>query len=156
MPQFRATKLVSVPPAVAFDVASDVGAYREFLPLLESSTVQGGVKESGGIKEFSAELSVAYPRLGLRERFVSRVVCDRNNLTVRSASQDPPFRNMKALWSIRDDGGRANVSISIEYEMRSRLLQLALASALEVAIGKVLASFEKRAKEYHAAASSSI
>lgn len=145
MPTFHATRRVAVAPALAFAVASDVAAYKDFLPLLERSLIVGSTVESGGIKTFNAELAVGYAKLNLRESFISQVVCDAAKRTVTATSQQPPFRDMKTTWTIVDVNGVSDVSISINYAMRSMLLQFAVSAAMEMAVQKVMGAFEARA-----------
>lgn len=136
-------------------MASDVAAYSEFLPLLERSDIRGTVSQNDGIKTFNAELAVGYAKLNLREAFFSRVVCDANTKTVTATSQDAPFKNMKTMWTIVEANGQSEVTISIDYAMRSALLQFAIAGAMDIAVNKVMTAFEARAKVVHKASSTS-
>lgn len=149
MPTFKASRLVAVPFDVAYGVAADVASYKAFLPLLERSVIRGAVTEVDGIKSFSAELAVGYAKLGLRESFVSRVACDKAKGTVMATSQGAPFKDMQTVWSIRDVNGRSEVSITIEYTMRSVLMQFAVDSAMSMAVQKVMSAFEARALSLH-------
>ena len=149
MPAFKASRLVAVPPDVAYAVAADVASYKTFLPLLERSTIRGAVTEIDGIKSFSAELAVGYAKLGLQEAFVSRVACDSVKRTVAATSQDGPFKDMRTVWSIRDVGGRSDVLIAIDYSMRNMLIQFAVSSAMDMAVQKVMTAFEARAKSIY-------
>ena len=146
MPQFKTTRRVAVPPEIAFTVASDVASYREFLPLLEKSVVRGTPIETNNVKSFNAELAVGYAKLNVRETFISKVTCDGNIKTVTATSHDAPFKDMKTVWSIRDFHGQSDVTISIDYSMRSMLLQFAVSAAMDVAVNKVMTAFEARAK----------
>jgi coenzyme Q-binding protein COQ10 len=156
MSHFHAKRLVAVPAGVAYAVAVDVAAYREFLPLLEESQIVGAVSEERGLRMFRAELAVGYSKLRIRERFTSTVVCDDVERTVTATSQEPPFRNMKTIWTISDSSNKTEVAIEIDYVMRNPLLQVVLAGVMEMAVNKVMAAFETRAKSVHAAASNSI
>ena len=145
MPVFSATRRVAAAPAVTFAVASEVAAYKDFLPLLERSSILGPLTEIDGITTFNAELAVGYAKLNVRETFISRVTCNAANRTVIATSQQPPFRDMKTTWTIREVAGDSDVSISIEYAMRSTLLQFAVSAAMEMAVQKVMSAFETRA-----------
>jgi coenzyme Q-binding protein COQ10 len=155
MPVFKTSRRVQVPPDVAYAVAADVAQYKTFLPLLERSSIVGPVAEQGGISTFKAELAVGYAKLNLREAFVSRVSCDANTRTVTATSQDAPFKDMKTVWAIRDVNGQSDVSILIDYSMRSMMIQLVLAGAMDMAVNKVMAAFETRALVVHRASKTS-
>jgi coenzyme Q-binding protein COQ10 len=145
MPQFKTTRRVAVPPDIAYKVASDVAAYKDFLPLLERSTVRGSPSIQNNISKFHAELAVGYAKLNLREAFISKVVCDGNTRTVTATSQDAPFKAMTTMWSITEANGQSDVTISIDYAMRSMLIQFALNGAMDMAVNKVISAFEARA-----------
>ncbi len=151
MPIFKTSRRVAVPPEVAYAVAADVASYKDFLPLLERSLVRGVVDEKEQVKSFDAEVSVGYAKLNLRETFYSHVICDATPKTVTATSQDAPFRDMKTIWTIRDVNGQSDVSISIEYSMRSMLLQFAVTGAMDMAVNKVMTAFEARAKSIYSA-----
>jgi coenzyme Q-binding protein COQ10 len=149
MPIFKTSRRVAVPPAAAYAVAADVASYKDFLPLLERSLIRGGITELDGVKTFNAEVTVGYAKLNLRETFFSRVVCDMNKQTVTATSQEPPFKHLTAIWTIRDSNGQSDVSISIDYAMRSMFLQFAIAAAMDTAVNKIMTAFEARAKALH-------
>ena len=155
MPVFRTTRRVSVPPTAAYAVAADVASYKDFLPLIERSLVRGSITETDGIKTFNAEVAVGYAKLNLRETFYSRVVCDANKLTVTATSQEPPFKHLTAIWTIRDINGQSDVSISIDYAMRSLFLQFAISAAMDTAVNKIMTAFEAQAKALHRASKTS-
>jgi coenzyme Q-binding protein COQ10 len=155
MPSFKTSRRVTVPPAAAFAVAADVASYKDFLPLLERSLVRGAITENAGVKTFNAEVAVGYAKLNLRETFFSRVVCDANHHTVTATSQESPFKHMTAVWTIRDVNGQSEVSISIDYAMRSLFLQFAIAAAMDTAVNRIMTAFEARAKSIHKASRTS-
>lgn len=146
MPHFQATRRVAVPAATAYAVAADVAQYKSFLPLLTRSQVRPNRQEIGGRTVFDAELTVAYEKMGLRESFLSKVACDPAAGTVTATSSDGPFKSLTAVWSIVSSGpSSCDVKISIDYEVHSFLLQMALRAAMDMAVQKVMAAFEARA-----------
>jgi coenzyme Q-binding protein COQ10 len=155
MPIFKTSRHVAVPADVAYSVAANVSSYKDFLPLLERSLIRGGVTDIDNVKTFNAEVAVGYAKLNLRETFFSRVVCDANTRTVTATSQEPPFKHMTAIWTIRDINNQSEVSISIDYAMRSLFLQFALAGAMDMAVNKIMIAFEAQAKALHTASKTS-
>ena len=155
MPAFKTTRRVAVPAAVAYAVAADVASYKDFLPLVERSQIRGTVTEKAGVTTFSAEVAVGYSRLNLHETFHSRVVCDANAYTVTASSQEAPFRTMTATWTIRAVAGQSDVSVNVNYSMRSMLLQFAISGAMDMVVNKVMTAFEARAKAVQIASKTS-
>lgn len=146
MPVFQTSKRVTVPADVAYEVASDVASYREFLPLMQRSVIRSEKKPIPGGETFAAELSIAYPKLGLSESFTSRVEISGVERTVRAISNEAPFRAIEAQWKITPMGSESDVAIRIDYAFRSPLLQIAAGGLMPMAVQKVMAAFEERAK----------
>ena len=146
MPVFKTERHVDVPPDVAFSVAADVASYKQFLPLVTRSVVRGKKEKTDAGEVFSAELAVAYPKLGLSESFVSHVTTDNDNRVVRASSSDKPFRTLEAKWTISETTGGSIVAIAIDYSFRSPMLQLIASGLMGMAVQKVMTAFEARAK----------
>ena len=146
MPVFQTSKRVTVPPDIAYEVASDVAAYRDFLPLMQRSVIRSARTPIPGGETFAAELSIAYPKLGLSESFTSRVEVSREARTVRALSTEPPFRSIEAQWKITAVGNDSDIAIRIDYAFRSALMQLAAGGLMPMAVQKVMAAFEERAR----------
>jgi len=147
MPKVSLKKVVALTTHQAFAIAADVASYKEFLPLVTRSSIRGQVVEQGDEKRFAADLMVAIEKLGLREGFTSQVVTNAAASTVVAISQDGPIRNLKATWKISAiDSARSTVAIDIDYEFKSKLLQLAAGSLMDRAVARVLEAFEARGR----------
>ncbi len=146
MPLFKTVRRIDVSPDVAFAVAADVAAYRQFLPLLTRSVIRGGKSQTESGETFAAELAVAFPKLGLSESFVSQVTTDSALRIVRATSSDKPFRALDAQWIINAAPSGSIVAIAIDYSFRNPLLQLVASGLMDMAVRKVMTAFETRAK----------
>jgi coenzyme Q-binding protein COQ10 len=149
MPEFKTTRRVNVPAEIAYRVASDVRLYPRFLPLLTAAKIIGQPQVDGNVSRFKAELSISYAKFNVKESFVSDVTCDASKLTVLSVSTDSPFKEMRTLWSISPAGEHSDVSITINYSMKSLMVQMAVIAAIGVASNKVMSFFERRALEVY-------
>jgi coenzyme Q-binding protein COQ10 len=153
MPVFKTSKRVAVGADVAFSVAADVARYKEFLPLLQRSTIRGGKQDTDAGQRFDAELAIAYDKLGLRESFISTVDTHTVDRRVVATSQDGPFRNLKAQWTITPAVQGCDVAIEIDYAFKNVLLQMAAGGVMNFAVEKVMAAFEARARDIQRSAS---
>ena len=143
-------KAVALSAHEAFAIAADVGAYKEFVPRVNRSTIRGAVTESGNVKSFAADLMVAYDKLGLSESFTSLVEVNAVARTVVATSQDGPMKSLKAVWKIMPiDGARCSVAIDIDYEFKSKLMQMAAGGLMARAVGKVMDAFEARGRQLY-------
>jgi ribosome-associated toxin RatA of RatAB toxin-antitoxin module len=145
MKTFTTSRVVHVPPDIAYRVAADVPAYKDFLPLLQRSIVRGTRQAFGNGEKFKAELVVAVEKLGLRESFVSDVTTDPVTRTVHAMSVEGPLHTLNVHWKIADANGGCEVTVAIDYGFKSRMLQFAASQALELATPRIMKAFEDRA-----------
>jgi coenzyme Q-binding protein COQ10 len=150
MPSFRTTRRVRHSAQNMFDLVADVEAYPEFVPLCTSLRLRQRTRNAEGVETLLADMEIGYK--AIRERFTSRVMCDRANLTILVEYVDGPFSRMKNRWLFRDEpgaGGASIVEFFIDYEFRSRVLGLLMGSMFDTAFRRFAAAFERRADEVY-------
>ena len=147
MPKFSTTRRVNITVEQAFAIAADVASYKDFLPLLKRSAIRGERKRVGDTEIFDADLQVAFEKLGLRETFTSQVTCNTSDHTVTARSSDGPMKALKAVWKIQTaHDGKTEVSITVDYTMKSMMLQMVTGGLTDFAAQKVLQAFEDRGR----------
>jgi coenzyme Q-binding protein COQ10 len=147
LPKFTATRRVNLTVEQAFAIAADVASYKDFLPLLKRSVIRGERKRIGDNESFDADLQVAFEKLGLRETFTSHVTTNAADHTVTATSSDGPMKALKAVWKIVGaDKVNADVSITVEYTMKSMMLQMVAGGLTDFAAQKIMQAFEDRGK----------
>ena len=148
MPHYSVTRRMPFDARGVYGIIADVEAYPEFLPLCQGARLWDKTAGETGQELFSAELLIVYPKLGLRERFISEVACNPQALTVRSVSNRPPVKELENRWRVISVGDAAcDVHFYVDYQMSSRLLQLALNNAFDYAVQKIMTAFEERARQ---------
>jgi coenzyme Q-binding protein COQ10 len=134
-----------------FDLVTDVEAYPQFVPLCTGMRLRQRTRDAEGVETLLADMEVGYK--AIRERFTSRVVCDRANLTILVDYVDGPFSRMKNRWVFRDQAGAgrgaSTVEFFIDYEFKSRVLGLLMGSMFDTAFRRFSAAFERRADEVY-------
>jgi coenzyme Q-binding protein COQ10 len=129
---------LAYPRAALFDLAADVEQYPEYL--------SGWV--SARIYERQSDVWYAEQVLGfgpVRIGFRSRAEMHRPE-RIEVSSDDRQFRHFRLLWCFETAGDRdCRVALSIELELRARLLQRGLERLAPTAAGDVLRAFERRA-----------
>ena len=147
MPHLSTSRIVNLTAHQAFAIAADVSAYHEFLPLLKRSTVRGAVQHVGDELVFSADLQIAYPKLGFSESFTSDVTTNEKLRTVTALSNDGPLKSLKAVWTISElPNNQAEVSIAIDYALNNMMLQLLAGKLMDFATQKIMHAFEDRGR----------
>jgi coenzyme Q-binding protein COQ10 len=143
---YQSTRRVAFEPEQLFSIVSDVARYGEFLPLCTAANVWDERTDVQGRRHFRGSLDIAYPKLGLKETFISNVTADPDRLTVRATSNEGPVKHIDNRWLFTPARGGCDIDFHLEYEMSSRLLQMAMGAAFEVAVRKIMTAFEERAR----------
>lgn len=147
----RVEKNVALSADQAFAIASDVASYKDFVPMVNRSTIRGDVLRQGNISEFSADLSVAYDRMNINESFTSHVVTDSGTKIVTATSDHGPVKSLQAVWKIVSlSPNQSNISVEIDYQFKNMLLQVAAGGFMKIGAQRILDAFELRGQSiYH-------
>jgi coenzyme Q-binding protein COQ10 len=150
LPKFSTTRRVNLSVDQAFAIAADVASYKDFLPLLKRSVIRGEKKRVGEIETFDADLQVAFEKLGLRETFTSQVTSNASDNTVTATSSDGPMKSLKAVWKIVGvENSTTDVSITVDYTMKSMMLQMVAGGLTDFAAQKIMQAFEERGRRLY-------
>ncbi len=143
--KFHTTRRIAFAPQHLLAIVADVASYPEFLPLCGGARVWDEKDLGNGRRSFRASLDIAYPKLRLNETFVSDVVVDTKRLTIRATSSEGPVQHIDNRWLFSAVRGGCDIDFHLDYQMSSRLLQLAMGSVFDVAVRKIMTAFEERA-----------
>lgn len=153
MPHFSTSKKVNLTADQAFAIAADVGAYKDFLPLLKRSTIRGRIHKVGEVQTFDADLQIAYTKLGFSESFTSHVTTNKMLRTVTAISNDGPVKSLKAVWTIVElPNNQTEVSIAIDYTLKNMMLQVLAGGLMDFAVHKIMHAFEERGRTLYESA----
>lgn len=134
-----------------FDLTSDVASYPEFVPLCTEANIWNVSEDGNGSTACTASLRIVYDKLKMDVRFVSEVVANGENLTIRAVSNAGPVKRLENRWRFVDltETSECDVEFSIDYEMASRPLQFVMSTMFDHATRKMMAAFERRALELY-------
>ncbi|MCA3554904.1 type II toxin-antitoxin system RatA family toxin [Aestuariivirga sp.] len=150
MPSFSVTRSVPYTAEQVFAIARDVARYKEFLPLVRRSLVRHAKTHQDGTETFEGDLTVAYEKLRIEEVMTSRVTVDPKALTVTALSDEGPVRRLESEWRILATGeNRCDITFTVDYELRSRMLQMLFSGMFDLAVRKVMSAFEDRARQLY-------
>lgn len=146
MPRHAETRRLPYSREQLFDLVADIGRYPEFLPWVQATRI---VSRRDG--EVVADMVVGFRMV--RERFTSRVTLDRpHKLHVDYISG--PLRYLKNDWRFSPaPGGGTDIDFSVDFEFRSRLFESLAGMFFAEAFRRMVASFERRAREVYGAPS---
>ena len=122
-----------------FDLVADVGRYPEFLPWCVAARILSRCET-----RMRAELAIGFK--GIRERFTSLVTLDRANRRIGVTYENGPFKYLVNDWRFEPDGeGRCVIHFHIEFQFRSRILELLMGRLFDEAVRRMVRAFETRA-----------
>ncbi len=141
MPRHTETRTVPYRPEQIFDLVADVGRYPEFLPWCVGARVR-----SRSETEMVADMTIGFGPF--RESFTSCVLLDRpGRIDVRY--ENGPFRYLANQWRFEPGEGGCQVYFHVDFEFRSKLLQLAIGPVFHETVRRMVAAFLARARTVH-------
>lgn len=122
-----------------YELVADVGRYPEFLPWCVAARVLSRSETT-----LRAELAIGFK--GIRERFTSLVTLDRPNLRIDVTYENGPFKYLVNHWHFEPlDGGRCLLDFHVDFEFRSRILDMLMGRLFDEAVRRMVRAFEIRA-----------
>jgi coenzyme Q-binding protein COQ10 len=143
MPRHAESRVLPYTQDQLFSLVVDIERYPEFLPWCLGAR----------IRERQPNCIVADLVIGFRmfrERFTSRVALDPPS-RIDVAYSDGPFRYLTNEWSFAAARGGCRVDFFVDFEFRSRLLQRLIEAVFTEAVRRMVAAFERRARQLYGA-----
>ena len=139
----RVVRLLPFTPDQLFQLVGDVERYPEFVPWITSMRVRNPRADGEGVSLVDAEAGVGFTVL--KERFATRVRRDANRRDILVTLLWGPFKRLANHWSFEPDPAGCKVVFEIDFEFKSRMLELLLAANFDRAVDKLISCFEARA-----------
>jgi coenzyme Q-binding protein COQ10 len=134
----RANRLVVAPRELLFELVADVERYPQFLSLWKSARIYRHDGDS-----YFTEQEVGFGPIN--ERFRTRTDLHPYE-RIDVSSIDPLFRTFRIRWYFQPHRAGTRVEIDLRWEVQSRLLQLAIDSALPMTADRMVSAFADRAR----------
>ena len=131
-------------PDQLFDLVGDVRAYPNFIPWISSIRIGAEQREGDGVSVLDAEAAVGFSVI--KERFATRVRRDAGELAIEVKLISGPFRVLVNDWTFEPHPIGAKIIFDIEFEFKSKLLDLMLRANFDYAVRRLIGCFEERAK----------
>ena len=137
MPTHAEKKILRHSPEQMFDLVADVQRYPEFLPWCVGARVL-----SRDEQVLVADLTIGFKMF--RETFRSRVGLDRPG-HIHVTYETGPFRYLNNHWRFKPVPQGVEVDFFVDFEFRSRILQMAIGVVFNEAVRLMVRAFERRA-----------
>ncbi len=128
-----------------FDLIANVEKYPDFLPWCSAARIRSRTAGPDGSEVVDADLVISFKVY--RERFTSRVVLKPATRQIDVAYLDGPFRYLDNHWTFEPSGdGGCHVDFFVDFEFRSRTLQMVIGAVFNQAMQRIVRAFERRAE----------
>jgi coenzyme Q-binding protein COQ10 len=144
MSRHHVERVLPYRPDQLFDLVGDVRAYPDFIPWISSIRVGPERSDGEGASVLDAEASVGFSVI--QERFATRVRRDAAALTIDVTLLSGPFRRLVNRWRFEPHPAGAKIVFDIDFEFKSKLLDLMLRANFDYAVNRLIGCFEDRAK----------
>lgn len=139
----RVTRILPYTPAQLADLVADVEAYPRFVKWVTTMRVWNRRDEAPGVTVLDAEAAVGFAFM--RERFSTWVRHDRNLPRVEVGLLRGPFKHLKNRWDFHAVPEGTRLEFMIDFAFKSAILNAMLSANFDLAVGKLIASFEDEA-----------
>lgn len=141
MPRYQEKKHVPYQQGQMFDLVADVGRYPQFLPWCVGARIR-----SRSETELVADLTIGFGPF--RESFTSRVKLQKPD-TIIVHYENGPFRYLNNRWIFTPDADGCVIDFFVEFEFRSKVLQMAIGTVFAEAVRRMVYAFLKRAHDVY-------
>jgi len=120
-------------------VIMDIEKYPEFIPWCSGAQIL-----SNNEHFLTAELVAEFK--GFSEKYVSKVtrVEQEGSISIQVVAISGPFERLNNIWTIKRLDNGAEVNFSIDFEFKSRILEMVIGMVFSVATEKMIGAFEAR------------
>ncbi len=141
MPTHAEKQIVPYTQEQLFDLVADVDKYPRFLPWCVAARVRHRTETN-----LLSDLTIGFGPF--RESFTSRVTLDRPR-RVNVKYESGPFRYLNNQWDFAPHEGGTEVAFFVDFEFRSRILQVAIGVVFNEATKRMVNAFRKRARDVY-------
>lgn len=141
MPRHKEQRLLPYTPEQMFDLVADIERYPDFLPWVTGARIAKRVDNV-----VYADVLVGFKMI--RERYTSRVTLDRPG-RIDVHYETGPFKHLENQWQFLPQNGGCLIDFYLDFEFRSRVLQMVIGAIFFEAVRKMVAAFENRAKQLY-------
>ena len=120
----------------------DIEKYPEFVPWCINGKVYN-INDKGDTIEITADLTIG--KSFFNETYKSFVIYDKNLDSILVTNLDGPLKHLENKWFFKEVGINSEIDFQIDFELKSKILNLIMIKSFDVGLKKIANAFEKRA-----------
>ena len=148
MPTHAEIRRLPYSVAEMYALVADMAAYPEFLPWCSGARIRSRNPQPDGSEIVEAQMVISFKVFS--EHFGSRVTLRPDGYKIDVAYLDGPFRYLNNHWRFEPVGEAAcEVDFFVDFEFRSKTLQLIIGVVFHEAMRRIVRAFEERAEQLY-------
>ena len=120
----------------------DIEKYPEFVPWCLDSKIYKKNEIDDKI-EITADLTIG--KSFFNETYKSFVIYKKNSDSILVTNINGPLKHLKNKWFFKQIGENSEIDFHIDFELKSKILNLLMIKSFDIGLKKIVDAFEKRA-----------
>ncbi|WP_421950429.1 type II toxin-antitoxin system RatA family toxin [Pelagibacterium sp.] len=128
-------------------LVADVDAYPQFIPHCERMEVRRDAAKPN--EKFDARMHIRFGPIS--QAYTSRIVVDRDAMTLRAKAVDGLFSHLNSIWRFTDDGQGAAIVFDIDFKIANPLIRSVAEPAFAAKQDEIMDAFVAEARRRYGA-----
>ena len=120
----------------------DIKKYPEFVPWCLNGKVHNTTNKDETI-EITADLTIG--KNFFNETYKSFVIYNKTLSSILVTNIDGPLKHLTNKWLFKEMGENSEIDFQIDFELKSKVLNLLMIKSFDIGLKKIADAFEKRA-----------
>ena len=142
MPTASIKKIIPCSKEKLIKMVLDIEKYPDFVPWCLNGKIYSSV-DKGDVIEIIADLTIG--KSFFNETYKSFVTYNKKLDTILVKNIDGPLKHLENKWFFTQKGENSEINFNIDFELKSKILNLFLTKSFDIGLKKIAAAFEKRA-----------
>ena len=144
MPSASIKREISCSKEDLIKIVLDIEKYPEFVPWCLNSKIYSKNDKENKI-EIIADLTIG--KSFFNETFKSFVVFEKSSDSIHVTNIDGPLKYLENKWFFKKSGNESEIDFHVDFELKSRILDVIMKKSFDIGLKKIADAFEKRAME---------
>jgi len=144
MPTASIKKEISCSKENLIKMVLDIEKYPKFVPWCLESRIHSKIDKGNKI-EIVADLTIG--KSFFNETYKSFVIYEKHLSLISVTNMGGPLKHLENKWIFKKKGQNSQIDFQIDFELKSRILNLLMTKSFDIGLKKIADAFEKRAIE---------
>jgi coenzyme Q-binding protein COQ10 len=142
MPSASVKKKISCSKENLIEMVLDIERYPEFVPWCLNAKVHN-IKNNGDLVEIIADLTIG--KSFFNETYQSFVTYNKKLDLILVKNINGPIKHLENKWFFKSLGKNSEIDFFIDFELKSKILNLFMIKSFDKGLNKIVDAFEQRA-----------